>query len=440
MTLYLRIGALSHVGIVRDGNEDSLYAGHQLLVIADGVGGSAYGEVASATTVSTLAPIDAEPPDSADDPLAVLRDGVKAANDRLREMTEHDPKLTGMGTTLTAMLWSQQRLGLAQVGDSRAYRLRDGQLDQISRDQTFVQMLVEEGRITAEQALSHPQRSVILSAIDGREPLEPALELLDPKAGDRYLLCSDGLSDYVALADIATGLTQDDPQPTCERLVALALDAGAPDNVSCIVADLIDTEPAPDDRLPIVAGAAAEAADPAGDNHPTTELRTGTPAPAPAPRQGHAQQRRGAGRRLGIVAAVVVVLVAIAVVGTIVYSRHQYYVAATGTPPTQQVAIYQGVHGHAPGLGSHVKATTNIPVTALPEDERQQVQGNGINASGASGAQHVVDNLRQQSCALASTAPTGPAQPTPGPTGSKGAASPKPSATPTPRNPAWCTP
>jgi protein phosphatase len=453
MTLYLRIGALSHVGIVRDGNEDSLFAGHQLLVVADGVGGSAYGEVASATTISTLAPIDAEPPESVDDPLAVLRTGVRAANDRLREMTDRDPKLSGMGTTLTALLWSQQRLGLAQVGDSRAYRLRDGQLDQISRDQTFVQMLVEEGRITAEQALSHPQRSVILSAIDGREPLEPALELLDPQAGDRYLLCSDGLSDYVAVSDIAAGMTSDDPQPTCERLVALALDAGAPDNVTCIVADLIDTEPAPDDRLPIIAGAAAEVAEPADDDHPTTELRTRSAAPSSAAASARQRrpdaperagtshaQRRGAGRRLGIVAAVVVVLVAIAVVGTLIYSRHQYYVAATGTPPNQQVAIYQGVHGHAPGFGSHVKATTNIPVTALPEDERQQVQGNGINASGSDGAQQVVSNLRQQSCALATTAATPVVTPsaTPKPTASKRAVVPTPSTTPSP--PPWCVP
>jgi PPM family protein phosphatase len=440
MTLYLRIGALSHVGIVRDGNEDSLFAGHQLLVVADGVGGSAYGEVASATTISTFAPIDAEPRDSADDPLAVLRDGVKAANGRLREMTERDPKLAGMGTTLTALLWSQQRLGLAQVGDSRAYRFRDGQLDQISRDQTFVQMLVEEGRITAEQALSHPQRSVILSAIDGREPLEPALELLDPQAGDRYLLCSDGLSDYVAVADIAAAMSPDDPQPTCERLVALALDAGAPDNVSCIVADLLDVEPAPDDRLPIIAGAAADVAETAEDSHPTTELRTAGAPPTAAPRQRHAQQRRGAGRRLGIVAAVVVVLVAIAVVGTLVYSRHQYYVAATGTAPSQQVAIYQGVHGHAPGFGSHVKATTNIPVTALPEDERQQVQGNGINASGASGAQQVVNNLRQDSCALASTATTPATTPSTTPTVAGSPPGVKNTVTITPTPKPWCTP
>jgi protein phosphatase len=413
VTLYLRVGALSHVGVVRDGNEYSLFAGHQLLAVADGVGGSAYGEIASATTVAEFAPLDALPPESIEDPLAALGGAVASANNRLREMTERDPKLAGMGTTLTALLWAQQRLGLAQVGDSRAYRFRSGALDQISRDQTFVQMLVDEGRITADQAINHPQRNVILNAMDGRADVEPALDLLDPQAGDRYLLCSDGLSDYVTVEAIATAMAGADPQPTCEQLVALALAAGAPDNVSCIVADLIDQEPAADDRLPLIGGAAAEAAAHDDGDHPTTEVRTGEPRMTSA---------------------------AIAVIGTLVYSRHQYYVAATGTAPTQQVAIYQGVHGHALGFGSHVKATTNIPVTALPQDEQQQMRGSGISASGAGGAQRVVANLRKDSCALATTAtetpiPAGTASPSPGPTASSTA-----TPTQTATTPAWCAP
>jgi serine/threonine protein phosphatase PrpC len=447
VTLYLQVGALSHVGVVREGNEDSLFAGHQLLAVADGVGGSAYGEVASATTVSVFAPLNDLPPESIDDPLAALRDAVTTANDRLREMTERDPKLAGMGTTLTALLWVQQRLGLVQVGDSRAYRLRGETFEQISRDQTFVQLLVDEGRITSDQAINHPQRNVILNAMDGRGDVVPVLDLLDPQAGDRYLLCSDGLSDYVAVAEIASTMAEADPQPTCERLVTLALEAGAPDNVSCIVADVLDHEPPADDRLPILGGAAAEAEATGTDDHPTTELATGRartpPAAAPTSASGasgsrHAQ-RRGAGRRLAIVAAVVVVLVAVAVIGTLVYTRHQYYVAATGAAPSQHVAIYQGVHGHALGFGSHVKATTNIPVTALPEDEQQQMRGNGISASGAGGAQQVVDNLRHDSCTLSSTAAstaTASVTPSPRPTGSTAATTPSQSPTPA----AWCTP
>jgi PPM family protein phosphatase len=440
VTLYLQVGALSHVGVVRDGNEDSLFAGGQLLAVADGVGGSAYGEVASATTVAVFAPLNDLPPESIDDPLATLRGAVTTANDRLREMTEREPKLAGMGTTLTALLWVQQQLGLVQVGDSRAYRLRGGTFEQISRDQTFVQMLVDEGRITSDQAINHPQRNVILNAMDGRDDVVPVLDLLDPQAGDRYLLCSDGLSDYVAVADIAAAMAEADPQPTCERLVTLALEAGAPDNVSCIVAELLDHEPPADDRLPIVAGAAADDVATGNDDHPTTELGTGrartppaaTAAPAAAASGSRHAQRRGAGRRLGIVAAVVGVLVAVAVIGTLIYTRHQYYVAATGTSPTQHVAIYQGVHGHALGFGSHVKATTNIPVTALPQDEQQQMRGNGISASGAGGAQQVVDNLRHDSCALAaSAAATATSTAT-------ASAAPTPSQSPTPA--AWCTP
>ncbi|HEX3907157.1 MAG TPA: protein phosphatase 2C domain-containing protein [Mycobacteriales bacterium] len=448
MTLYLRVGARSDVGLVREGNEDSLFAGHRLLAVADGVGGAAFGEVASATTIDTLRPLDDESTDALEDPLAALHDAIIAANDRLRELIERDPQLNGMGTTLTALLWSRQRLALAQVGDSRAYRLRAGQLEQVSHDQTFVQTLVDEGRITADQAINHPQRNIILNAMDGREGVEPVLDLLDPEPGDRYLVCSDGLSDYVLASDVTVAAGEGDPQQACERLVELALEAGAPDNVSCIVAEVLESSPPPDDRLPIIAGAVAlPAYQSPADDHPTTELRAGGPAtavpapPSPARRDGqHAQQssRSGIGRRLGIVIGVVVVLVAAAVIGTLVYTRHQYYVAAAGTTPTRAVAIYQGVHGHALGFGSHITATTNLPVTALPQDERQQVDGGGIDASGAAGAQQVVANLRQNACALATAQPA-PSSPTATPP-VKATPSAKPTVTPTPTAPVWCTP
>jgi PPM family protein phosphatase len=449
VTLYLRVGARSDVGLVREGNEDSLFAGHRLMAVADGVGGAAYGEVASATTIDTLAALDDESTDALDEPLVALRAAVIAANDRLRGLIARDPQLVGMGTTLTALLWSRQRLALAQVGDSRAYRLRAGRLDQVSHDQTFVQTLVDEGRITADQAINHPQRNIILNAMDGREEVEPVLDLLDPEPGDRYLVCSDGLSDYVLAADVTVAAGEGDPQQACERLVELALEAGAPDNVSCVVAEVVETPPAPDDRLPIIGGAVGlPAYQSPADDRPTTELhteRSATAAPAPpstartTPAQ-HAQRSSGSGigRRLGIVIGVVVILVAAAVIGTLVYSRHQYYVAADGTTPSRSVAIYQGVHGHALGFGSHITDTTNLPVTALPQDERQQVDGGGINASGAAGAQQVVDNLRQDACALATTRPAPTTTPTVTPT-----AKPTPSGatvTPTPTIPVWCTP
>jgi PPM family protein phosphatase len=258
-------------------------------------------------------------------------------------------------------------------------------------------------------------------------------------------VCSDGLSDYVLAADVTIATGEGDPQQACERLVELALEAGAPDNVSCVVVEVVETAPAPDDRLPIIGGAVALPAYRSPDSdHPTSELRTGVASgPAPTPQSSaraerrHARQssRSGIGRRLGVVIGVVVVLVAAAVIGTLVYSRHQYYVAAAGTTPTRAVAVYQGVHGHALGFGSHITSTTNLPVTALPQDEQQQVDGGGINASGAAGAQQVVANLRQDACALATSQPGPTVTPT-----AKATPSAKPAATPTPTTPVWCSP
>ncbi len=156
MSLSLRFAAGSHKGMIREGNEDSGYAGPRLLAIADGMGGAAAGEVASSEAISTIVALDDDVPGS--DVLTSLGTAVQRANDQLRSMVEEDPQLEGMGTTLTALLWTGQRLGLVHVGDSRAYLLRDGVLTQITQDHTWVQRLVDEGRITEEEATTHPQR------------------------------------------------------------------------------------------------------------------------------------------------------------------------------------------------------------------------------------------------------------------------------------------
>ena len=418
VTLFLRVGARSDVGLVRDGNEDSLFAGHRLFAVADGVGGAAYGEVASATTISTLAALDGDATDDLEDPLAALRSAVGTANDRLRELTDRDPKLAGMGTTLTALLWSRERLALAQVGDSRAYRRRDGSLDQISHDQTFVQTLVDEGRISPEQAFSHPQRSVILNAIDGRDGVEPVLDLLDPEPGDRYLVCSDGLSDYVVADDIEAGLAEDEPQASCERLVALALAAGAPDNVSCIVADVVESPPAADERLPIIGGAATLPPYQSPDNdHPTTDLQTGnrparTPRRNPPPRAhpSHRAAQSGIGRRLGIVIAVVVVLVAAAVVGTSstrdtsTTSRERHHAHPPGGDlpgrPRARVGVRVAHQGH------HEPARHRAATGRAAAGRRRRDQRLGGVRSRAG-----VSNLRHDACALRPRTAERPAPP-----------------------------
>ncbi len=257
MTLRLRYSVRSHVGKVRDGNEDSAYAGSRLALVADGMGGHAAGEVASSAVVATMAQLDDD--EAGLDLLEVLAAAVQAANDHLRAMVDANSALDGMGTTLTAMLSSGTRLGLAHVGDSRAYLLRDGEFSQLTHDQTLVQRMVDEGRITLEQAERHPQRSLLTQALDGRAGVEPDLSVREARRGDRYLLCSDGLSGYVSHDLMGETLDIPDPDQAAERLIALALEAGAPDNVTVVIADVVDDEAGLPDT-PVVGGAAAEQA------------------------------------------------------------------------------------------------------------------------------------------------------------------------------------
>ncbi len=195
MTLALRYAVRSDVGLLREGNEDSAYAGPHLLAVADGMGGHAAGEVASAATITTIAPLDAEDPGP--DLVGALADAVATANLRLQELIISDPAIEGMGTTLTALLWSEGYAALCHIGDSRAYLMRDGQFMQITHDHTLVQSLVDEGKITEDDVATHPHRSLLLRALDGRTIAEPDLVPLETYVGDRYLLCSDGLSGVV---------------------------------------------------------------------------------------------------------------------------------------------------------------------------------------------------------------------------------------------------
>ncbi|WP_030609309.1 Stp1/IreP family PP2C-type Ser/Thr phosphatase [Streptomyces achromogenes] len=262
MSLSLRFAAGSHEGMIRGHNEDSGYAGPRLLAIADGMGGQAAGEVASSEVISTIVPLDDDVPGS--DILTSLGTAVQRANDQLRAMVQEDPQLEGMGTTLTALLWTGQRLGLVHVGDSRAYLLRDGVLTQITQDHTWVQRLVDEGRITEEEATTHPQRSLLMRALGSSEHVEPDLSIREVRAGDRYLICSDGLSGVVSHQTMEETLASyQGPQETVQELIQLALRGGGPDNITVIVADVLDLDQG--DTLagqlsdqPVVVGAVAE--------------------------------------------------------------------------------------------------------------------------------------------------------------------------------------
>jgi len=238
MSLVVRAAVITDPGLVRTNNEDAAYAGRQLFAVADGIGGLPAGEVASEIVIRGLTALDEQFHGA--EPLRALRKAVNEANDEIRRVAESDPANDGMGTTVTALLLSGDRFGLLHIGDSRAYLLRDGVLSQLTRDDTYVQALVDQGLLTAEAARNHSQRSLVTRAVHG-EHIAPTCQMVPVRAGDRYLLCSDGLSDFVTDGAIGQTLLSYPESPECaEQLVKLALQAGAPDNVTVLIADVTD--------------------------------------------------------------------------------------------------------------------------------------------------------------------------------------------------------
>jgi serine/threonine protein phosphatase PrpC len=419
MAIALRYAARSDVGLVRSNNQDSGYAGPSLLVIADGMGGHAGGDVASSLAIGEMAPLDGES-HGADAVLTHLSDAIHAAHQELMGRVAEEPALSGMGTTVTALLKTGGRLALAHIGDSRAYLLRDGQLAQITRDHTFVQRLVDDGRITPEEAEQHPQRSVLMRVLsDVIDDVEPDLSMREAKLGDRYLLCSDGLSGVVSFDTIRDTLAAGkDPGPTCEQLVQLALRGGAPDNVTCIVADIVDAVGTPTETVPVVVGAASlnqqtrssggsaaeRAAEltapggPGGSNSATEIARASRP-------------RRSRALRVTLATFVVVALLAGGSYGAYRWSQSQFFVGSS----SGSVAIF---HGLPQDLGpvrlsSVASVAADVPLSDLPAYTRNQVK-QGIVTDDEVSAEGVVDRLRSQarSCQAALAIPT----PTPTPT------------------------
>ncbi|GAA2314598.1 MerR family transcriptional regulator [Streptomyces violaceusniger] len=235
-TLGIRYAVLSDTGSVRESNDDAGYAGPRLLAVADGFGG---GRHAGEAAIEALKPLDAGVPGG--ELLSALEEAAHRAHESVSALAASDPALRDVGTTLTAMVWSGSRLGLVHIGDSRAYLLRDGELFQITHDHTVVQSLIDEGRITLEEAASHPQRALLLRAVGAGSAFEPDFALRDARAEDRYLLCSDGLTGVVPTEEIQRVLaSEDDPGRAVRELVALANRAGGPDNVTCVVAHVAE--------------------------------------------------------------------------------------------------------------------------------------------------------------------------------------------------------
>lgn len=394
MTLVLRYSARSDRGLVRQNNQDSVYAGPRLLALADGMGGHAAGEVASKMVISALVPLDDDEP--GDDLIAQLRAATHEGNAAITELIADQPDLEGMGTTLTAILFAGNRLGMVHVGDSRAYLLRDAKLSQITKDDTFVQSLIDEGRITEEEAQTHPQRSLLLRAMTGHD-LEPWLGIREARAGDRYLLCSDGLSGVVSdqtLEETLGGVP--DPQVCANKMIELALRGGGPDNITVIIADVVDIDFGED--APIVGGAAGDGSEsdqPPPDSAAARASVSTLPRVAPhriEPRADPvAPPRRG---RVWIWAVVAVVLLA-AAAGLIRWLvLQQYYVAEYGGGQDSTVAIYQGIQGGVLGIQLNgLYETTDLRTDDLQEDARAQVQ-EGVRSEGLQDARDTVARLR----------------------------------------------
>ena len=237
MSLTLRTATASDVGPVRANNEDSAYAGQRLVALADGIGGMPSGELASAIVVRALAAVEERTPDDRS-ALETLRVTVEAANRTIMETAARDEAHDGMGTTVTALALAGEEIALVHVGDSRCYLERDGELTQLTKDDTFVQSLVDEGLLTAAEARIHPRRSIVTQALQGIG-YEPTCRLLPVRVGDRYLLCSDGLSDFVTDDVIGHTLRSSSDLDQCAaQLIRLALDNGGSDNITVVIADV----------------------------------------------------------------------------------------------------------------------------------------------------------------------------------------------------------
>lgn len=247
MAFRLRSAIGSDLGRRRTSNEDSGAAGDRLLVVADGMGGHAHGELASALAVSALVDLDERlPPDLDSVDLHIeLAAAVDDAGTRLAEHAQKEPETQGMGTTVAGLFLEGDRLALVHVGDSRIYRLRAGELEQLTHDHTMVQQLVDDGQITPEEALIHPRRSVLMRALSTDHLAEPDLDYLDLQPGDRYLLCSDGVTAVLfdtVVREVLVGVPE--AQAAVDKLIELANEAGGPDNITCIVADVIEVDDA----------------------------------------------------------------------------------------------------------------------------------------------------------------------------------------------------
>jgi len=444
----LDFAAVSDIGSMRKDNQDSGYAGPWLLAVCDGVGGAARGDLASATAIDELRLLDTRP---TGDPLVEVRAALSRAHERIGQLVEVEPALSGTSTTAVVALFDGEQLSFGHLGDSRAYLLRGGAIRQLTRDHTFVQSLIDEGRLSEEGARNHPNRNLILRALDGVHDADPDLFGLILAVGDRVLICSDGASGVLTDAELTALLAKGRPGEAADELVNASLAAGSTDNITCVVADVV----AASDRspgAPILVGAVAE------DPREPGQLRTaaqwvagqrGSAPRNPPPRAGSAaaetvpdrspspvaatsdpEEARYAPRpprrflvlRRLLVTIMVLGLAWIAGAAAWSWSQQQYYVGESDG----QVTIFRGVNADLPVLTlSRAYETTDVSIDRLATFDAQQVRA-GIPADDLDQARRTVDDLAAQQVDAPATTTDEPA---PAPTESKSPTS-DPSGTP----------
>ena len=365
MTLRVQVGASTDVGRVREGNEDAYMVRDPLFAVADGMGGHQGGEVASNLALERL--------ERATDGGSDLADVVREANRAVFEQAAQDPGLAGMGTTLTAVRVQDERLHLAHVGDSRMYLLRDGRLERITRDHTVVEQLVDQGRMSAEDAKIHPQRSILTRALGVDEDIQVDESDVDVRPGDRVLLCSDGLTGMVDEDRILSILTDTpDPQAACGALIEAANQAGGQDNITAVVLDVLDEEessPVPRTALP--------------------EDARGEPA-VPVTGVESRPKRRWAKALIWLLVILVVVGGGLFVVKRYWIDRQWYLGQSNG-----RVTVFQGIPAAPLGFElSDVVEVTELPAEEVTQFPEYRDLGEGITAESEEDAQAILDQMR----------------------------------------------
>jgi protein phosphatase len=405
-------------------------------VIADGVGGAARGDIASSAAIDAIRKLDSPPAGgTASDALGALSGTIHLAHDRLAEIVEAHPELEGTSTTVTAVVFDGRELQVGHVGDSRGYLLRHGELRGLTTDHTLVQSLVDEGRITVDEARVHPHRNLILKAVDGVHDPEPDLFSVPVEPGDRILLCSDGCSGVLDDERLAALLGTGDLADAGAALVRSALEAGSSDNVTVVLAEVLEGGTPGQPPAAQVVGAAATVphrrltSDATGnitegeltDLHDEDELDPEELRYAPQPPRRFAWARRLA------VLGVLVLLVALGAGALYSWSQGQYYVS----DQAGDVVIFKGVKAQLPGVDTHhVAERTGLALADLESYDAGRVRS-GISADGLTDARRIVADLKLN-CPEPTPTPTpSPAPPVPA-TPKATTGTPAPSATPAP--------